>query len=227
MYAVSCRNGYPSVLAFPLATAKTAAEKIPLMSDRHVYPWRRCCTEDPDFLITTPFLPLPFTAVALYDGLSCCLLLMSWRWSLMMHSLWTRTAGPSSWRSPPVRSIFLDISMYVVFISELVKGSHRGDLGEVASVVVAMYHACPLYGGFRRISRRSCVADRGVPDQWFGKVSKRVCTPPHFLCFTLPGGVLGRPLPLMLILSLRPLVHYRALFSSVPPDYKVMVIVVF
>lgn len=37
----------------------------------------------------------------------------------------------------------------------------------------------------------------------------------------LPGGPSGRPLPLMLVLALRPLAHYRGLFVSVPPDYQV------
>lgn len=32
---------------------------------------------------------------------------------------------------------------------------------------------------------------------------------------------MGGPLPLMLVVSLRPLAHYRGIFSSVPPDYQV------
>lgn len=32
---------------------------------------------------------------------------------------------------------------------------------------------------------------------------------------------MGTPLPLMLILSFRPLLHYRAIFSHIAPDYKV------
>eukprot|EP00752_Nemacystus_decipiens_P003083 g2855.t2 len=36
------------------------------------------------------------------------------------------------------------------------------------------------------------------------------------------GGPLGTPLPLMLILSFRPLLHYRAIFASIAPDYKAL-----